>query len=131
MEVRSFYEIFVSRVASGRPLDFEEVDAVAQGRVWTGAQAAERGLVDEVGGLRAALRRAKRELGLPEDTDVALIPYPQPKSLAVQFQEALQGRIVSLRANPLERELLRLEPWLEAATRGSPSALLPFPIRIR
>jgi protease-4 len=130
-EVRSLYEGFVNRVAAGRPLDFDAVDSVAQGRVWTGAQAAERGLVDEVGGLRAAVRRAKKELGLTEDTDVALVPYPQPESLAVQIQEMLQSRVLALRTNPLEREMRRLEPWLEAATQGGPTALLPFPIEIR
>jgi protease-4 len=130
-EVRSFYEIFVNRVAAGRPLDFEGVDAVARGRVWTGAQAAERGLVDEVGGLRTAIRRAKQELGLAEDTDVALVPYPEPQSLAIQIQEILQSRIAAMTANPVTRELRRLEPWLAAGAAGSPQALLPFPIEIR
>lgn len=53
------YADFVRRVAEGRKLSIEAVDAVARGRVWTGADALERGLVDELGGLRTALRRAR------------------------------------------------------------------------
>src|SRR6185503_1455436 len=54
-EVDSFYALFVKRVADGRKLDPPGVDEVGRGRVWTGAQAVERGLVDELGGLREAV----------------------------------------------------------------------------
>ncbi len=63
-EADLFYTDFVQRVADGRDLSVEAVDAVARGRVWTGADAAERGLVDELGGLRTAIRRAKVLAGL-------------------------------------------------------------------
>ena len=59
---------FVERVAEGRNLTTEAVDAVARGRIWTGADALERGLVDELGGLRTAVRRAKVLAGLDEDS---------------------------------------------------------------
>ncbi|MGB6149432.1 MAG: signal peptide peptidase SppA [Mycolicibacter algericus] len=71
-----FYNDFVRRVAQGRNLSTEAVDAVARGRVWTGADAAERGLVDELGGLRAAVRRAKVLAGLDEDAQVRTVSYP-------------------------------------------------------
>ncbi|MGB3285500.1 signal peptide peptidase SppA [Mycolicibacter algericus] len=71
-----FYNDFVMRVAQGRNLSTEAVDAVARGRVWTGADAAERGLVDELGGLRAAVRRAKVLAGLDEDAQVRTVSYP-------------------------------------------------------
>ncbi|OMC54187.1 signal peptide peptidase SppA [Mycobacterium sp. IS-836] len=70
------YANFVERVAQGRKLSAEAVDAVARGRVWTGADALERGLVDELGGLRTAMRRAKVLAGLDEDTDVHIVSYP-------------------------------------------------------
>ena len=54
----------------------EAVEAVAQGRVWTGADALERGLVDELGGLHTAVRRAKILAGLDEDAEVRIINYP-------------------------------------------------------
>ncbi len=71
-----FYDDFVARVAQGRDLSTEQVDAVARGRVWTGADAAERGLVDELGGLRTAVRRAKVLAGLDADTEVRTVSYP-------------------------------------------------------
>jgi protease IV len=75
-EADLLYTDFVERVAEGRDLSVEAVDAVARGRVWTGADAAERGLVDELGGLRAAVRRAKVLAGLDEDTEVRVVGYP-------------------------------------------------------
>jgi protease-4 len=75
-EADLFYTDFVERVAEGRKMSTEAVHAVAQGRVWTGADALERGLVDELGGLRTALRRAKILAGLDEDTEVHLVSYP-------------------------------------------------------
>jgi protease-4 len=70
------YTDFVERVADGRNLSVEAVDAVARGRVWTGADALEHGLIDELGGLRAAVRRAKVLAGLDEDDKVRLVGYP-------------------------------------------------------
>ncbi|HWF71571.1 MAG TPA: S49 family peptidase, partial [Mycobacterium sp.] len=66
----------VERVAEGRNLSVDAVDAVARGRVWTGADALEHGLVDELGGLRAAVRKAKALAGLDEDAKVRLVGYP-------------------------------------------------------
>lgn len=75
-EADLFYTDFVQRVADGRKLDVEAVDQVARGRVWTGADAKERGLVDELGGLRTAVRRAKVLAGLGADTPAKIISYP-------------------------------------------------------
>ena len=70
------YTDFVERVAEGRKMTVEAVDAVARGRVSTGADALERGLVDELGGLRTAISRAKVLAGLEPDDDVRLVSYP-------------------------------------------------------
>ncbi|GFG52091.1 signal peptide peptidase SppA [Mycolicibacterium agri] len=70
------YTDFVERVAEGRKLDVEAVEAVARGRVWTGADAFERGLVDELGGLRVAINRAKVLAGHDEEADVRIVSYP-------------------------------------------------------
>ena len=75
-EADLFYTDFVERVADGRNLTVEAVDAVARGRVWTGADALERGLVDELGGLRTAIGRAKPLAGIEPDDDVRLVSYP-------------------------------------------------------
>ena len=75
-EADLWYADFVQRVAAGRHLSVEAVEAVARGRVWTGADALEHGLVDELGGLRTAVRRAKVLAGLDEDAKVRIIGYP-------------------------------------------------------
>ena len=75
-EADLFYDDFVQRVAQGRNLSVEDVDAVARGRVWTGADALEHGLVDELGGLRTAITRAKILAGLDVDEDARIVSYP-------------------------------------------------------
>jgi protease IV len=75
-EADLFYAVFVERVAEGRKMTVEAVDAIARGRVWTGADALERGLVDELGGLRTAIIRAKVLAGLEPDAEVRLVGYP-------------------------------------------------------
>jgi protease-4 len=79
------YKQFVSRVAGNRKKTFDEVDALAQGRVYTGAVALKHGLVDEMGGFREALAWARKESGLPADAPAVEYP-PQPS-----FFEALFG----------------------------------------
>lgn len=75
-EADLFYTDFVHRVAEARAMSVEAVDAVARGRVWTGADALEHGLVDELGGLRVAVRRAKVLAGLDVEAEVDLLALP-------------------------------------------------------
>lgn len=87
-QVQQIYQDFVQKVADAREKTFEHVDAVAQGRVWTGRQALEHGLVDELGGLPRAIEIAKQEAGLSEDTRVELMVLPQESWL-----DQLVGRL--------------------------------------
>ncbi len=131
-EVNSVYELFVKRVADGRPLDAPGVDAVGRGRVWTGAQAVEIGLVDELGGLHEAVTRAKVELKLDPNVDVELVPYPSPRPLAEQIGE-LFGQFGARRveADPLAELLAPARAWLAAAANRQVLALMPFSIDVR
>ncbi len=133
VEVESIYDLFVDRVAAGRNLERERVNEVGRGRVWTGEQAAARGLVDEIGGLRAAVAHARSALGLAPDADVELIPFPKPKSLLAQLTELLQPSLTSLasRAVPLPRLLRRLQEWAVALPAGSPALIPPLWVEIR
>ncbi len=131
-EITAIYDLFVTRVAGGRGLATEQVHEIGRGRVWTGKQAASNGLVDELGGLRTAVRRAKREVGLDEDADVLLVPYPAPRSLAEELTEML--RRVAVQAAPqlqLPGVVRRLEPLLSALPRGAPLLVPPFVVEIR
>ncbi len=82
-EADLFYADFVQRVGDGRNMSVEAVDAVARGRVWTGADALARGLVDELGGLQTAIDRAKVLAGLDADTNVKLLVLPGSSLLDV------------------------------------------------
>lgn len=130
-EIDALYDLFVARVASGRDLSPEAVDAVGRGRVWTGVQAHENGLVDELGGLRAAVRRAKELAGLDVDADVELVVYPEPRSLAEQLAEALQQVSVQAAARlRLPAALGRLEAFARLLPPGRPALVAPFAVDI-
>ena len=95
-EADLFYDDFVSRVAQARGMTVEAVDAVARGRVWTGADAFERGLVDELGGLRHAVRRAKVLAGIDADAEVSLVGFPGSSVRDFLRQKASADAAVSL-----------------------------------
>jgi protease-4 len=71
------YDLFLQRVAEGRAVKRDALEPMAGGRVWTGRQALERGLVDEMGGLEAAIRRARALGGLPERAAVRIAEPPR------------------------------------------------------
>ncbi len=77
--MQGVYDSFVARVAEGRKKSVDDVRAVAQGRVWTGAAAAQRGLVDRIGGLEDALAAAREIADIGESAPLEI--YPPPPSL--------------------------------------------------
>ena len=77
----TIYETFVQKAADGRSQTYQELEPRARGRIYTGVQAREIGLVDELGGLPEAMDQMKQVLGLEEDEDIELVLYPRPKSL--------------------------------------------------
>jgi len=64
MSIEEIYDVFLERVAQGRAMNVEEVDEIAQGRVWTGVKAKEIGLIDELGGLEQAIVYAAKKVAL-------------------------------------------------------------------
>jgi len=93
--MQATYDHFVERVADSRHLPPERVDQIGQGRVWTGRQAREIGLVDELGGLMTAVAAAKRRAKIPAEEEVQLDVYPRTRS----FYEVLSDQF----ASPVER----------------------------
>jgi ClpP class serine protease len=71
--VDAFYRTFLTRVADGRHLSTAAVDNLAQGRVWTGAQAKERGLIDSLGSLAEAIDRAKARAHIAPNQQIQLV----------------------------------------------------------
>lgn len=91
------YAGFVQRVAEGRRLPVQRVQEIARGRVWTGAQAKELGLVDGLGGFYDAVRETKGLIGLKPDDRVQLKMMPQKKSAFAAFENALGVSAASIR----------------------------------
>lgn len=74
------YSDFTSKVAAGRDLPLEEVQDIARGRIWTGEDALQIGLVDQLGGVDVALRLAREAIGVEADDDVRIRKFPRPRS---------------------------------------------------
>ena len=87
--MKTIYADFVSKAAAGRSKSFDEIDEIAQGRVWTGKQAKALGLVDELGGLDTALSIAKEQAGFAETDEVNLIVLPEQKPFFEQLMERM------------------------------------------
>ena len=125
-----FYDAFVEKAAASRHKTPAEIDAVAQGRVWTGQQARARGLVDELGGLDRAVAIAKQRAGIPADEDVELVAYPPRRTLyealAQQFGSSSFGVWAQLAGGAEGRAIAALTAPVRVFRRGEPLALMPF-----
>jgi protease-4 len=85
------YRGFKEHVATGRHMTLDQVEQIAKGRVWTGEEAKKRGLVDALGGIRTALRLARKAAGIAPSAPVTLAVYPKRKSLIETLYARLKG----------------------------------------
>jgi protease-4 len=129
-DVQKTYERFLGRVAEGRGMSPEAVDQVGRGRVFTGEQALEMGLVDRLGGIPDAVLAAKERAGLAPDADVLLVQYPPPKPLAQQVLETLQGGGAALALPGWPARVRELVATLKALPLGAPLLIDPAWIEI-
>ena len=83
------YDQFISKVSEARKLQRTDVEEIAQGRVWSGSEAKKLGLVDEIGGLNAAIAYAAQKAGL--GANYRLVEYPRQKELIEAIQDFLEG----------------------------------------
>ena len=123
--VRALYREFLERVSEARNLDVEEVDRVGQGHVWLGEAALDLGLIDGIGGLSAAIERAKEEAGIPADVDPARVILPGPRSGLDQVRELFSSELPRWLAHTLlPVELPEILSWAWIPARGE-VAFLP------
>ena len=135
-----YYDSFVPKVAQGRNKTPEAINALAQGRVWTGTQAKENGLVDDFGGLEKAISVAKELAQLPADKDVRRVLYPvgtpwleswfggsqDQDAKAKKAQEQLLSQM------PADvRRAFRYAAMLDRMKNGEAMALMPYELTIR
>lgn len=116
-QLQDIYDDFTTRVANGRDLPIERVQEIAKGRVWTGAQAKDIGLVDELGGIMTAIDAAKRLANLDEDADIRLKVFPRQKTVEEQIQEIFSGSAQIAQDIQVLREISAV-PEVQAAIRA-------------
>ncbi len=135
-----YFEDFLPKVASGRNIDVEKANSIAQGRVWTGTQAKEIGLIDEFGGFEKAVSIAKELAKLPADKDVRRVVFPEPRPFfetwlsdpdASEIKEQ-QTKQALLDAMPHDiRRAFRYVEMFDRMKRGEAMLMLPFELNIR
>ena len=129
-QMQATYDTFVEKAAQGRNTTPEKIDAIAQGRVWTGAQAKKLGLVDELGGLTRALAVAKQRAKLSPDAEVELVIYPGKKSFYDFVRDPFGASERTMGLGMLlgikdPRPLQTLTAPLRVFRRGEPLAIMP------
>ena len=136
----TYYQDFVPKVAKGRKKDAGYIDSVAQGRVWTGAQAKDRSLVDEFGGLDRAVEVAKQLAKIPADKGVQRVILPYPTTFLQQLlsgggensnTEIEQQRAVHAALPEDARRALRYMALMDRMKNGETMLLMPFDLRIK
>jgi protease-4 len=135
----TYYNDFVPKVAKGRNKDAAYIDSIAQGRVWTGAQGQERGLVDEFGGLDRAVEVAKDLAKIPKDKGVHRVILPYPRTLIQELFSAgdetrtqmKQQQAVMATLPEDARRAVRYMALLDRMKSGESMLLMPFDLRIK
>lgn len=136
-----YFTNFVPKVAKGRKMSEEKVNTIGQGRVWTGAQAKENGLIDDFGGLEKAIEIAKQLANLPADKDVRRVAYPEARPFfesifssgetSVETKEQQTQRAI-IEAMPQDvRRTLRYASILDQMKHGEAMMMLPYELEIK
>ena len=127
--IDAIYEQFLKKAAEGRATTRDAIHEVAQGRVWTGRQAKELGLVDELGGLGRAITLAKERVGIDAETEVELVVYPRPRSLFELLNDGFTVAQAAARLGwfplPPARAMAAATAPLRLFRSGEPLALMP------
>lgn len=140
----TYYDQFLPKVAKGRGKNVEYIDSIGQGRVWTGRQGKDNGLVDEYGGLDKAIEIAKQLANIPKDVGVQRVIRPQPPSFFEELMSSggdddgdqttaeMQKQATLLAALPPDaRRALRYLQLMDRAKNGEAIYMMPFDLRIR
>lgn len=132
--IDNIYKTFVTRVATGRKMTFEQVDAIGQGRVWTGSDAIKNGLVDKLGNLDAAIKHAA---SLAKSKEYRTENYPEYNKDFNEVFEALAGAKIYKSKETIMKEEMGEENYQllqkikEMNSRKGVQALMPFELSLR
>ena len=129
--VERIYDKFTALVAEGRDMTVEGVDAIAQGRIWTGADALKIGLVDEIGTIEDAIIHAAFCIdGVSSLDDVQVTAYPKPLTAIESLLETLTGDTSIFAGTALENVEEAFRNW-NASESGKVYARIPYEISVR
>ena len=130
--VESVYERFVRIVAEGRAMSVEQVENLAQGRVWTGAEAVANGLADEIGNIEDALNYAAFILNGNSDlSNMQIVEYPKPQTTLEMLMESLGGSTPAVFAGTPFENIEAAFNTAQATETGKTYARLPYEYVIR
>jgi protease-4 len=101
------YEAFLSKAAEGRSMDKNQMESIASGRIWTGDEALENGLVDKLGDLDDAIAIAAEKAGVSDDYRIRVYPIPKPP-----IEELLESLSGEYEARAFAKKLGPLQPYL-------------------
>ena len=124
----SFYADFIAKAAAGRKKTVEEIDRVAQGRVWTGAEALKVGLVDRLGGLDIALALAREKAKIGKDEELNLVVLPERKGF---FELLMERQEEGVSERLLPSELRAMAGWAARFSGQGPIARMPFELQVK
>ncbi len=125
-QIRWIYDRFLAQAAEGRKMKPEDVDKVGRGRVWTGRQALELGLVDELGGLPKAIDAAKSLAGIEAGEEVRLVVWPKRTSFIGSFFGRGESEAVRVQADVLPRDIKNALQWALRLNKERVWAVMPF-----
>lgn len=128
--VENIYDEFTSLVAEGRDMTVADVDEIAQGRVWTGADALGIGLVDEIGTIEDAIAFAALSIGAQGISDVQIAEFPKPMTTIDMILESFGGGENVFAGTALENVENAFKGW-DASESGKVYARLPYEISVR
>jgi protease-4 len=131
--IDSMYSAFLAEVATGRNRPLEEIAPLAEGRVWLGSQAIENGLVDEIGGIDAALAALKKKAGIDESDKLKVYVYPGRKSFfemlaSLESGSAGIGASRMLQGTPFET--LLKDAYIQSLREPGVQALMPYSLTV-
>lgn len=126
-EIETFYQSFLVRVSEGRKRPVDQIAPLAQGRVWTGTQAKQNGLVDQLGGIDTAIDLIRRRANIGDAEKILLVIYPPKRS----FLDLLMSRADENAAVESKLKSLLGDVPIRTLSQGGFLKLMPYTITIR